>query len=180
MQLHGYLSIFFLPLACVYVISGSAHLWLTPKESVQLIKEIQNVEPIAPVTQEKVRQLILQQLPKNSIFSSPRGKLKQHGDNFSWGEQRHLKVKYSISALNPQTAFLKITTPTLYGRMIGFHKGKGAGFIKALGTGFGLLLIVSYLSGLFLALKTTWLKKTTIMSFFIGLIITLISIFPFF
>lgn len=180
MQLHGYLSIFFLPLACVYAFSGSAYLWLDPKESLQMTIEIQNLVSIVPVTEEKIKAVILQELPKNGIFSSPRGKLKQQGNRFSWGDQRHLRVKYYVSAQNPQTAILKISTPTLYGRLIGFHKGKGSGLIKGLGTGFALLLIVSYLSGLFLALKTTWLKKFTILSFIIGLILTLISIFPFF
>lgn len=172
MQLHGYASLFFLPFACVYAISGALHIWAEPHEFEKHIISLTQLQPQAPDTQADVQALIKAELAKNHL-SQPEGDLKQRGKSFVWGKNNDRLVKYTPDPQDPHRASLQLSQITFYGRMISFHKGKGSNLLDVLGTGFALLLVCSYLSGLLLALKTAWMQKASLVSLALGLFVTL-------
>ncbi|PIQ24018.1 hypothetical protein COW36_05730 [bacterium (Candidatus Blackallbacteria) CG17_big_fil_post_rev_8_21_14_2_50_48_46] len=174
MQIHGYLSIFFLPLACLFALSGTLYMWIEPQETSKQTFELSALTPIAPVTPELVKDLVLNELKSHKI-SAPQGELTQKGNRFLWGKKSGVQVQYQPSESNPQSATIKLSQPTFFGRLMAIHKGKGGTLLNSLTTGFAILLLGSYLSGLLLALKTTWMQKASLISLVAGVFVSVIA-----
>lgn len=176
MQLHGYVSVFFLPLACLYAISGVLTIWVDPDTVHKSTLELTALTPMAPVAPDSVRALITAELQQRQL-PLPSGELKQKNTQFEWGERNGLQVQYRHSEQNPQNASLRIIRPTFFGHLMAFHKGKGGTLLNLLASGFALLLLSSYLSGLLLALKTTWMQKAAWIALILGVVVSVSAVF---
>ena len=172
-RLHGYLSIFFLPLALIYIISGTLYLWLDvdtfEKEKITLY----DLKPSSPHALADVEALLRAELGSRQ-YSIPRETLylsDEESDKFKWRSGRSYRVEYRPSSSTKGKAYITIYQSTLYGRLINFHKGEGGVFFDVMGTAFALLLLISYLSGLFLALKLDSMRRGTWLSMLLGALV---------
>lgn len=169
MKWHGYLSIFFLPLALLYVVSGSLYLWADLDTQVKEKVTLYGLEPDAPVEADLVRALLKRELAARG-YSIPQDELKQDDEGeYVWRTNRSYRVVYRPSSSTKGKAYITVYNSTLYGRLLNFHKGKGSDLFDILGTSFAVLLIFSYLSGVYLAFKIPAMRKWSVMSFLLGL-----------
>jgi hypothetical protein len=174
MRLHAWGSVFFLPLACVYALSGALALTQEPATRWNRTLELSDLRPMAPISPDAVATLIRAELARADLPLPP-GHLQQQGRIYRWGSKQQVEVKYTPSEHDPRAARLRVSGPTLYGRLIGFHKGRG-GLHTALAIGFAVLLLMSYASGLWLALKTPWLKVSSLVILAAGALLTLLAL----
>jgi|GEM_PF-5898886 len=169
-RIHGYLSIFFLPFALIYMVSGVLYLWADldtfEKEKITLY----GLEPESPRELREVEALLRSELdergykiPREGIYLSD-----DEADEFKWRSGRSYRVEYRPSSSTEGKAYIRIYESTLYGRLLNFHKGEGGAIFDFLGTAFACLLLVSYLSGLFLALKLDSMRRGTWVSMILG------------
>ncbi len=175
-QFHAYLSVFFFPFAIAYTLTGALYIWgdLPTLDKTNLT--LYDLEPKSPATLEKVEALIREQCEKNQ-WPLPSGEIRKDGKEFKWGSTKTRQVKYKASRSTQGKAYLTYLKVTLYGRVLNFHKGKGGKFLDVLGTAFALLLLVSYLSGVYLAFKSSELRNNTVIAFILGFVVLTLAIY---
>lgn len=169
-QVHIYLSLFFLPCAFIFALTGMAYIFGfnqdtgLKKESFILNK---------PIEAGNERQALLDFLKEKGLkipFNTEPIKTRDKGLTIG-------SAHYGVNiALNEENQYI-ITTKTrsLLGDMIMLHKDKGAWYFNILSIGFGITLFLLYISGLIITFFAS--KKDRGMqfgTFFLGLIITLI------
>lgn len=145
---HLYVSLFFLPMALLYAISGVAYIFGV-KDDVFATK--MKYEVNATLTKGQEEQILLKILSEKGIKipsnTATRNDRKQGGVSMGG-------IHYSINAKqqDPQTLLISTTTRSLLGDMILLHKDKGGWYFSVLGVGFGIALAFLYLSGLMITL----------------------------
>jgi hypothetical protein len=174
MRIHSYLSILFLPLALVYAISGIAYLFADWDTSNKNRITLYDLEPESPRILEHVEPLLREQLKANN-YPIPTGELNEDDEDeahFEWKSGRSYTVKYRPSSSTKGKAYISIRQKTFYGRLISFHKGDGRDLLDILGASFACLLIFSYLSGVYLAIKIPYLRIGTLIALIVGALLT--------
>ena len=174
MRVHSYLSILFLPLALVYAVSGIAYLFADWDTSNKSRITLYDLEPESPRSLEQVEPLLREQLKANS-YSIPTGELKEDDENeahVEWKTGRSYTVRYRPSSSTKGKAYISIRQKTFYGRLISLHKGDGRDLLDILGASFACILILSYLTGVYLAIKIPYLRTGTLIAFIGGTLLT--------
>ena len=145
---HIYVSLFFLPVALLYSISGVAYIFGI-KDDVFATK--MQYEVNATLIKGQEEQMLLQILNEQNIKIPSNTKLR---NDRKQGGLSLGGIHYSINAKqqDPQTLIIKTTTRSLLGDMILLHKDKGGWYFSVLGVGFGIALAFLYLSGLMITL----------------------------
>ncbi len=175
-QFHAYLSVFFFPFAIVYTITGALYIWGDLKTSHKDQVTLYDLKPNAPNSLQDIESLIRKHCEINS-WEIPNGALELGDKAYGWGSKKSIHIKYRQSGSTKGKAYLTYTKVTLYGRLLNFHKAKGGTFLDILGTSFALLLIVSYLSGIYLAFKSRELRNKTLIAFVIGFTALVLAVF---
>ncbi|CAM4152619.1 hypothetical protein [Campylobacter armoricus] len=147
-QIHIYISLFFLPLAFLYAITGFAYIAGLDGESGAKIQDYK----IQAVIQEGAEaEFLIDFLKKNNLKlpSSLEPKLNKKGNGIEIGT-----ISYTAGIIKLDENHYKITTKSrsLLGNMILLHKDKGMWYFSVLGLAFALAMIILYISGLLITL----------------------------
>lgn len=145
---HIYVSLFFLPVALLYAVSGIAYI-LGAKDDIWATKT--SYETNATLVKGQEQALLLEILSEKGIKipanTQVRNDRKQGGVTMGG-------IHYSINAKQqaPDTLIITTTTRSLLGDIILLHKDKGEWYFSVLAVGFGIALALLYLSGLMITL----------------------------
>ncbi|AJC86723.1 membrane protein [Campylobacter sp. RM16704] len=147
-QIHIYISLFFLPLAFLYALTGFAYIAGFDGESGA---KIQNYKVQAVIQKGAEAEFLIDFLNKNSLKlpSSLEPKLNKKGNGIELGT-----ISYTASIIKIDENNYEIITKerSLLGNMILLHKDKGMWYFSVLGLAFALAMIVLYISGLLITL----------------------------
>ena len=172
MQLHTTLSIFFLPVALLYVITGVGYIFEFKDNAWASIDEF-NLPNMPKKGEEK--EFILNFLNENGITIPKNTEIKMIKGVMTMGN-----IKYNVSVSENKkdnTAKLSVMNRSLYGVMVLMHKSKGAYYFDILAIGFSISLVLFYLSGLIMTSFCKKNRKNASIFFVIGLITTIIAIY---
>ncbi|MDD6055198.1 MAG: PepSY domain-containing protein [Helicobacter sp.] len=162
---HIYLSLFFLPLALIYAITGVVYIFGfnqdvgAVKNTYQLTQNIEKgKEADALINFLKENKL---KIPSNLDAKERKGAISIGGASYSAQIMKNGESNYTITTT--QRSFL--------GNLIMLHKAKGGWYFDVLAVGFGFTLILLYISGLMITLfhskKNRGLQYATILAGFI-------------
>ncbi|PAF51259.1 PepSY domain-containing protein [Helicobacter sp. 13S00477-4] len=165
-QFHIYVSIFLLPMALLYSITGIVYIFGINQD----------------VWANKNKWVIEKNIPKKKQLDFLIDFLSEHQitfpDELNPKESRGIlmigSAKYSISleVKNNQTIIQTIKRSFL-GNMIMLHKAKGKWYFDILSIAFGISLVLFYLSGIIMTAFCKANLKEVLLSFFIGLIVAI-------
>lgn len=168
MKIHLYLSLFFLPAALIYAITGSLYLFNIREEANATIHEIK-IEQL-PKGQE--RETILSILKANNLKIPKDTTLKIMRGSPTMGT-----IRYSVMVVKDKDGYiLRTVERSLYGILLLMHKGKGGFYFDIIAVSFSISLILFYASGLIITSFCKKKRKTALFAFLIGLIITSVMI----
>lgn len=170
-QIHIYLSLFFLPMAFIYVISGSAYIFGF-NQNIGIEKQIYKFQ--TKINNGEEKEYMLKFLSENNITIPSNQNVefnKKEGGYLMGG------VHYSVvmNEYSPNNWSLIVKTRSLLGDMIMLHKNKGGIYFTILAIGFSIALILLYISGLMITLfniKKDRGKQVSALIF--GLLITIL------
>lgn len=170
MKVHFYLSLFFLPAALIYAITGSLYLFGIKEEIDAVIHEIK----IKSLPKGYEKETILQILKENNFKIPKNTNLKMIRGNPSMGT-----IRYSVMAIKEKdgSTTLRIIEHGLYGILLLMHKGKGGFYFDIIAISFSVSLFLFYFSGLIITAFCKNNRKTAILAFFCGFCITGVMIF---
>lgn len=169
-QIHIYLSLFFLPCAFIFALTGIVYIFginqdVGLKEQSYILEE--------KIEKGKEIESLLSFLKQNNIkIPSNTKPIKSKTKGISIGS-----THYSVSIMENGENQYKITTKTrsLLGDLIMLHKDKGAWYFSVLSVGFGIALFLLYFSGLIITLFANKKdRKSQIFVLVIGILITFI------
>ncbi|OCX42485.1 hypothetical protein A7X81_05250 [Campylobacter ornithocola] len=170
-QIHIYISLFFLPLAFLYAITGFAYIAGFDGESGA---KIQSYKIQAVIQEGAETDFLIDFLKKNNLKlpSSLEPKLNKEGNGIELGT-----INYTSSIIKIDKNNYEIITKdrSLLGNMILLHKDKGMWYFSVLGLAFALAMVILYVSGLLItiiAIRKDRGKQIAVLS--AGFIITLI------
>ncbi|EAI5560933.1 hypothetical protein B1916_06135 [Campylobacter lari] len=170
-QIHIYISLFFLPLAFLYAVTGFAYIAGFDGESGAKI-QTQKVQAI--IQEGAEAEFLIDFLKKNNLKlpSSLEPKLNKKGNGIELGA-----INYTVSIIKIDENNYEIITKerSLLGNMILLHKDKGMWYFSVLGLAFALAMIILYISGLLItiiAIRKDRGKQIAVLG--VGFVITLI------
>ncbi|MBZ7966052.1 hypothetical protein [Campylobacter molothri] len=169
-QIHIYLSLFFLPCALIFAISGITYI-LGFNQNVGL--KVQTYKLNQYIQKGKEREALIEYLIENKLkLPSNIERIKSKNKGITIGT-----VHYSanIAPINENEYLITLNTRSLLGDMIMLHKDKGLWYFSILSIGFGVTLFLLYISGLiitFFANKKDRKRQLFVLS--LGFLITLI------
>lgn len=171
MKIHSYLSLFLLPLALIYAITGALYILGFDDRSGAKITTLKLESKLDSNNLDSIKEAMLTTLTNNNQKIPNNTTIKEQKGNFVMGS-----TKYSVM-LDAKNNELKIVERSLYGVLVLMHKAKGnkisglnLSAFDILGIIFGISLILFYVSALF---ATSFYKnKTALLIILIGFIIT--------
>lgn len=180
MQIHTYLSLFFLPAALIYAITGVLYIFEIRQNSGAIIH---NIELESMPRKGEERELILKVLEENNLQIPKNTELKNFRGSPSMGN-----VYYGVNIVQEKDGkiILRATQRNLYGVLMLMHKSTGTKFALGgfkfslfdfIAIGFGISLLLFYLSGLFV---TSFCKRNRASAFGtlgVGLVITILAVY---
>lgn len=180
MQIHLYLSLFFLPMAFIYALTGALYLFDLREEVGAKVYEIK-LDSMPEKGQEKA--FIIQALEANQLPVPKNTDVRIQKGNLVMGS---LTYSVSLSSNKQGEPQLRAVDRSLYGILLLMHKAKGSkyeigsfklGLFDFIAIGFAFSLIIFYFSGLVI---TSFCKKnrTNALGVFIGgFLITSLAIY---
>lgn len=165
-QIHIYISLFFLPLALLYALTGMAYILGFDQDS-GLKENTYNVN--FEIQEGKEKELVTNFLKENNI-KLPKDEIMEAKDgDFALGS-----TAYSVELHQNEGKFMLITKERSFlGNMIMLHKNKVAWYFSVLGIAFGLTLLVLYLSGIMITLVAIKKdRRNQILTILAGFIVT--------
>jgi len=167
-KVHTILGVFFLPLAMMFLISGALYTFDVKGELEKLTYKVERQTPIV-MTLDVVRPIVEQELAKRGIAlpkNSPKMKRKKGRLQFRWSDMDH-RIRFSLSA-DSNVGFLRISTPSLYHRFTQLHFANGSLLFKVIAAVMVAVLIVQFLMGIVVSLRSTKMRKLMLVSLFSG------------
>jgi hypothetical protein len=173
-KLHTFLSMFFLPMAVIYFLTGSLYLLglrgdLT-RENIKVMLD----EPLSENIDSQ-QKFVAEQLEARSI-QVPRGPVRFSRGRFLWGRLSGYHVTLQIRS-DPNEAQIQTNRPNLFGRFMSLHLGRGGSFFNYLGIAFAISMVVIYFTGIVLCLKILYLRRTILLSLIVGILVALAAVF---
>ena len=169
-QFHIYLSLFFLPCAFIFALTGIAYIFGI-NQDIGLEKQIYTLNERIEKGQEIEK--LLDFLKDNNIkIPSNTQTIKSKDKGITIGS-----THYSVSIAENGENQYQITTKTrsFLGDLIMLHKDKGAWYFSVLSVGFGVSLFLLYISGLMMTLFASKKdRKNQILVLIAGILITFI------
>ncbi|MGX2982316.1 hypothetical protein [Helicobacter sp. 23-1045] len=169
MQIHLYLSLFFLPMCLIYVLTGIGYIF-DFKDSAGA-KIIEFALPNAPQKGAE-SSAIIEILRENNLKIPRDTELKTQKNALTMGG-----LKYSVSLQNSGGEWkVRVMERSVYGVLVLMHKAKGAVYFNALAVCFALSLAIFYLSGIIMTSFCKNKRKSAGIAVGSGLIITIIAV----
>ncbi|MBZ7948352.1 hypothetical protein H2256_05205 [Campylobacter sp. RM9929] len=169
-QIHIYLSLFFLPCALIFAISGITYI-LGFNQNVGL--KVQTYKLNQYIQKGKEREALIEYLIENKLkLPSNIEPIKSKNKGITIGT-----VHYSanIAPINENEYLITLNTRSLLGDMIMLHKDKGLWYFSILSIGFGVTLFLLYISGLIITFFTNKKdRKRQLFVLSLGFLITFI------
>lgn len=170
-NIHIYLSLFFLPLALMYAVSGILYI-AGINQDFGATKQTYILEQNIEKGQEA--KALVQYLKDNhlNVPTNLEPKInKRSGELEIGGVHYFVSIKQSADSSWIITTFKR----SLIGDMIMLHKSKAKWYFDVLAIGFGLTLILLYVSGLMITLfNIKKNRKSQIVTIFIGVIVSIV------
>lgn len=174
MKIHNYISVFFLPLAIIFIITGALYLLgihgSPEKQEIDVQIDRSMMNDTANLTS-----LVKDAVEKNNL-QMPDGEPKKIRDSLVWGDMNGTNIMLSTDR-NSGNIQLFASQPTFYSRLVLAHKGKIGMLFNVMAIIFSLSLLITYFSGILLAFKKANTRRYTIITIFSGIIITFIALF---
>lgn len=156
---HLYVSLFFLPMALMYALTGGLII-LGVKDNIGMSIEQFEVPQVTGGEKEK-HDFLLEfiknnnlKMPKNITEIDREGGVSIGSIHYNialYDNQKLSKVKEAKLPLNnADSSIVLVKTRSIIGDMILLHKDKGEWFFKIIGLGFALALIALYVTGLYI------------------------------
>lgn len=148
MQIHTYLSLFFLPAMLVYAITGVGYIFGFKEGAGAKIQQFTIPTPESGKEQEAIFQFLREnnlEIPANTELKNARGGMQMGNQSYSVSLQK-----------SGETSKLVVTDRSLYGILLLMHKAKNTPYFDIIAIGFGISLVIFYLSGL---IYTSFCKK---------------------
>lgn len=176
-QIHIYVSLFFLPCALLFAITGIVYIFGFNQDvgmKVESYKLVKNID--AGKEREALIDFLIEnnlKVPSNTdIIKTKKGKGK--GSNENGITIGGLHYSASITPISSNEYNITLQTRSLLGDMILLHKDKGAWYFSVLSVGFGITLFLLYISGLMITLFANKKdRKKQFMVLGIGFIVTI-------
>ncbi|CAM3618798.1 MULTISPECIES: hypothetical protein [Helicobacter] len=174
MQIHLYVSLFFIPMALIYAITGSFHIFGVRQNAGA---EIVEVKVESPIIKGEEQRIILETLKKNHLKIPQNTDVRFFRNSYSMG---NLKYSVTLSKDKAGNPIVRSVERGWYGVLLMLHKAAGKWYFDILAVGFSVALIVLYLSGLFLTAfcKRNYLSASivTILGFFVTALAVALSL----
>ncbi len=169
MQIHLYVSLFFIPMALIYAITGSLHIFGIRQNAGAEIVEVKVESQIAQNMRGNEQQVILETLKANGLKIPNNTEVRFFRNSHSMGD---LKYSATLAKDKEGNPVVRSVDRHWYGVLLMLHKAAGKWYFDVLAVGFSIALIVLYLSGLFLTAfcKRSW-KSASIVTI-LGFVIT--------
>lgn len=144
MQIHLYVSLFFIPMALIYAITGSLYIFGVRQNAGA---EIVEVKVESPIIKGEEQRIILETLKKNHLKIPQNTEVRFFRNAHSMGN-----LKYSVTLTKDKEGnpIVRSKDSHWYGVLLMLHKSAGKWYFDVLAVGFSIALVVLYLSGLFL------------------------------
>lgn len=171
MQIHTTLSIFFLPMALLYVLTGVGYIFGYKDNAWANISEF-NLPNIPQQGYEK--EAMINFLTEKNIKIPKNTETKIIKGAATMGN-----IKYNVSISENKkdgTVKLTVTDRSIYGIMVLMHKSKGAYYFDILAVSFSMSLILFYLSGLIMTSFCKKNRKNALIYFSAGTFATIVAI----
>lgn len=163
-KFHIYASVFFLPMAVIFVITGITYIFGF-NQNIGASKQKWVLDKVVP--KENQLDFLIGFMKENNIVFPDDIDARAYRGALLIGT-----AKYDITLeVKEKKTTIETTKRTLLGTMIMLHKSKGKWYFNALSVVFGIFLILLYMSGLIMAYKNTFKKVG--LSFIAGLITTI-------
>ncbi|RAX56838.1 hypothetical protein CCZ01_08245 [Helicobacter monodelphidis] len=165
---HLYVSIFFLPLALMYALTGALYIF-DIKDDVGAKIETYQVRAI--IAEGKEAEFMISFLQEKGLRVPNKTSLEKNKK----GELSMGSIAYNVS-LNSKGNQHEITTMqrSIWGNMVLLHKAKGEFYFNILAIGFSLAMIGLYISGIIMTVYLKNKRKNAIITFIFGLTISII------
>lgn len=146
-QAHIYISLFFLPLAAMYALTGLVYIFGFDQD-VGAKRQVYQVQ--ARLESGKEVEFLLSYLKENNLkIPSDSTPKKARDGGISIGGTHY---SANIKQLDSSLVQISTTTRSILGDMIMLHKDKAKWYFAIMSVGFGVALILLYISGLFITL----------------------------
>ncbi len=171
MKAHALLAAFIFPVATMFLITGALYTWGIKGDYNTTKHELHLAQPIQEKTKELVA-LAEKELEKHNI-SIPTGtaKIKRIGNSFrlEWtGSNMDINLEPTVDPLIMQ---LEIKNASLYRQFVQLHKAKGGTPFKVYAAVLSISIILLLISGFIMAWKMPKLRKLTLASSALGILI---------
>ncbi|MDE6886128.1 MAG: PepSY domain-containing protein [Helicobacteraceae bacterium] len=177
-KIHIYISIFFLPMALMYAITGTLYIFGIEENS-GAITNTYKVESKNKLIEENMADFMIKylrdnnlKLPQNLVAKNSRNGIQIGGIYYSASIKNIPQNANSIKDSQNITNVYEITTiqRSIYGSLVLLHKSKGKFYFDIIATAFGIALIVLYLSGLIITSFCIKRRGKAVFTFTIGLL----------
>ncbi len=172
MKIHTYLSLFFLPMCVIYVLTGIGYIFDFKDTAGAKIYEF--ALPNAPQKGEEAATMI-EVLKANNLKIPSNTDIKIQKGNPSMGS-----ISYAVSLEADRKSGelkVKVVDRGLYGILVLMHKAKGAVYFNVVAVCFALSLAIFYLSGLIMTSFCKNKRKSAGIALGSGFVITAIAIY---
>lgn len=169
MKIHSLLAAFILPVAIMFMLTGSLYTWGIKGKYVSDVYELSLEEPIRSDL-GALTALVESELHRLAI-SYPEGnpRLKQYANHFQFEWTGSSKDVILEPTGNESVAKLTVKHTTWYRNLVQLHKAKGGIAFKVYAAVFAIAIAILLVSGFIMAWQTPKLKRATLVSSVIGL-----------
>lgn len=168
-KLHGYISMFFLPMALIYAVTGA---FIIAGERGELKRTDIVIDAKSEVFEniETQKELVINELRKRGE-NLPAGEPRLWRKEFYWGRSSSINLSLK-KAKQPGKAELQIRKPDLLFSTIILHRARGGRLFDYLGFAFAIAMIFFYVSGIFIFWKIKPKRFALSLTLVIGTIVT--------
>lgn len=170
MKVHLYLSLFFLPVALIYVLTGALYIFGVREDADAKIQEF--TLPSIPQQGEE-QATILSVLHANNLKIPNNTNVRVQKGNATMGS-----IAYSASIITNKQGktIVRVTDRGLYGILVLMHKAKGKFYFDIIAICFAISLMIFYFSGLIITSFCKKNRKEALLTFTLGLLLTALAI----
>ncbi|GAB1270177.1 hypothetical protein NBRC116493_34310 [Aurantivibrio infirmus] len=169
-QIHGYIAVFFLPLALLYAITGAFYILGETGGVVRTDASLESSN--IPTTAKEIIPLIEATLNENNWrVPSADEYVRELQDGYLWSSLGE-SVRVTITE-GSSTIALNHTKNTWYKQLVEIHKDHAGKYFSLLGFAFGVGMIIMTISGAIMMLQSPTHKRIAITLVSAGTVITL-------
>ncbi len=172
MKIHAYISMFFLPLALIYSITGA--MILLGNRGERVTQKIEINSPTKWKSDIDFQKKFVEDYLKSQNLTLPAGEPRIFRGKFFWGFPTSNMIAIEEQSENPIK--IELMKPNWAYRLIMLHKGKGGRWFDYFGIAFAISMILIYLSGIVIFWKIKDKRKTMTIWLVLGSIATAILV----